>query len=90
MGTENDLAAGIGVAWPIPAFAKEFRVAAMPNNSVLDVRVVRQGGLTVCSYPALAYPTVTMPIPNDAWAVTIFNAGGAPVTSHRIIFELSL
>jgi hypothetical protein len=88
--TANALAANVGVAWPVPPFSKSFVVSALPNTANLDIRVVRQGGATIESFPTVAYPTARMPIASDAWAVTIFNSGLNPVTEHRVIFDLSL
>jgi hypothetical protein len=92
IGTENGLAAGVGITWPIPPFAKAFYVVALPSNAQLNVQVVRMGGNVIATYPTVAYPSGRYPIPSDAWAVTILNAAAPapPLTSHRVIFELAL
>lgn len=90
LGTENDLAPGVGVAWPIPAFAKRFKVSALPDNAQLNVTVLRVGAAAIQNTPVVAYPTAWIMLPSDAWAVQINNAGLAAVTGHRVVFELSL
>jgi hypothetical protein len=90
MGTENALAAGVGVAWPIPAFATRFKVSALPDNSQLNITVLRVGAAAIQNTPVVAYPTAWIMLPSDAWAVQINNAGLVPVTGHRVVFELSI
>jgi hypothetical protein len=86
------LVPGTDEHWIVPAFSKSFRVVANPSNAQLTISLfpVLAGITPSAQYPLVAYPSVDLPIPSDAYYIVVSNAGLANVLTYRMIFDLAL
>jgi len=78
--------------WIIPAFAKSFRVVALPGNSQLSVSLATVAlGNTIAIYPVVAPAVQDYPIPATAHYIIVENTSAvSAVQAYSVIFELAL
>ena len=78
--------------WRVPAFAKSFKVTAVPNNSSLRIMLapVGVGIIETARYDMVAYPSVDLPVPSDSFMILVWNTGLVNVDTYRLVFDLAL